>query len=66
MPYNLKKFFLFIEHFANLSCRSMLSLPLEIANKHNTAKTGYAEAAAISNFSRRCVKGKKEKWFSAF
>lgn len=44
----------------------MLDLPLQITNKHNTAKTGYAEVAAISNFSHTCVKGKKEKWLSAF
>lgn len=44
----------------------MWGLPLQTANKHNTAKTGYAEAAAISNFSHTCVKGEKEKWVSAF
>lgn len=27
---------------------------------------GYAEAAAISNFSHMCVKGEKEKWLSVF
>lgn len=34
-----------------LSYRSMLSFPLQSTNKHNTIKRGYAEAAAISNFS---------------
>lgn len=44
----------------------MLGLPLQTTNKHNTAKMGYAEAAAISNFSHMCVKGEKEKWLSVF
>lgn len=30
-------------------------------HKQNTAKMGYAEAAAISNFSHMCVKGEREK-----
>lgn len=46
-----------------LSYRSMLDLPLQTTNKHNTAKMGYAEAAAVSSFSHMCVKGEKEKSF---
>jgi hypothetical protein len=33
---------------------------------HNIAMMGYAEAAAISNFSHICVKREKEKWLSTF
>lgn len=49
-----------------LSCGSMLSFQRQNTNKHNTVKMGYAEAAAISNFSHVCEKGEKEKWLSAF
>lgn len=38
----------------------MLGLPLQTTNKHNTAKMGYAETAAISNFSHTCVQGEKK------
>lgn len=44
----------------------MLGLPMRTTNKHHTTKMGYAEAAAISNFSHMCVKGEKEKWLSVF
>lgn len=44
----------------------MLGFPLQTTNKHNAAKMGYAEAAAISNFSHMRVEGEKEKWLSVF
>lgn len=59
-------FYLSTAHFANVISRSMLGLPLETTNKYNIPKRGYAEAAAISNFSHIHVKGEKEKWLSEF